>query len=184
MEKESDTDIGSVTVRVGRRVGREFLRDKQCDEGVRPRHRAREGRRLDRRRGKVKAVRVQTKGADKVRGVRRVRGESVIGQRLERVRVGKARRLRRRWGQSGLRLWVSQRQRQRQRQRVRVGRLMGLRGGKNANALSLRIKPLSLEHEGRTQFCRCARSCGIIGGSVRPISDSLAVGGWVRVRQR
>ena len=48
------------------------------DEGVRPRHRAREGRRLDRRRGKVKAVRVQTKGADKVRGVRRVRGESVV----------------------------------------------------------------------------------------------------------
>ena len=75
-------------------------------------------------------------------------------------------------------------QRQRQRQRVRVGRVMGLRGGKNANALSLRIKPLSLEHEGRTQFCRCARSCGIIGGSGRPISDSLAVGGWVRVRQR
>ena len=63
-----------------------------CDEGVRPRHRAREGRRLDRRGGKVKAVRVQTEGADKVRGVRRVRGESVIGQRLERVRVGKARR--------------------------------------------------------------------------------------------
>ena len=60
---------------------------------------------------------------------------------------------------------------------IRVGRVMGLRGGKNANALSLRIKPLSLEHEGRTQFCRCARSCGIIGGSGRPISDSLAVGG-------
>ena len=31
MEKESD--IGSVTVRMGRRVGGEFLRDKQCDEG-------------------------------------------------------------------------------------------------------------------------------------------------------
>ena len=73
MEKESD--IGSVTVRVGRRVSREFLRDKQCDEGVRPRHRTREGRRLDRREGKVKAIRVKTKGADKVRGVRRVRGE-------------------------------------------------------------------------------------------------------------
>ena len=73
MEKKSD--IGSVTVRMGRRVGREFLGDKQCNEGVRPRHRAREGRRLDRRRGKVKAVRVQTKGADKVRGVRRVRGK-------------------------------------------------------------------------------------------------------------
>ena len=168
MEKESD--IGSVTVRVGRRVGRECLRDRQCDEGVRPGHRAREGRRLDRRRGKVKAVRVQTKGADKVRGVRRVRGESVIGQRLERVRVGKARGLQRRWGQSWLRLGGR--------------RVMGLRGGKNANALSLRIKPLSLEHEGRTQFYRCARSCGIIGGSGRPISDSLAVGGWVIVRQR
>ena len=80
------------------------MRDKQCDEGVRPRHRAREGRRLDRRGGKVKAVRVQTKGADEVRGVRRVRGESVVGQRLEWVRVGKARRLQRRWGQSWLRL--------------------------------------------------------------------------------
>ena len=97
---EKKFDVGSVTVRMGRRVGGEFLGDRQCDEGVRPRHRAREGRRLDRRGGKVKAVRVQTKGADKVRGVRRVRGESVIGQRLERVRVGKARRLRRRWGQS------------------------------------------------------------------------------------
>ena len=100
MEKESD--IGSVTVRVGRRVGREFLGDRQRDEGVRPRHRAREGRRLDRSRGKVKAVRVQTKGADKVRGVRRVRGKSVVGQRLEWVRVGKARGLQRRWGQSWL----------------------------------------------------------------------------------
>ena len=88
------------THRMGRRVGGEFLGDRQCDEGVRPRHRAREGKRLDRRGGKVKAVRVQTKGADKVRGVRRVREESVIGQRLERVKVGKARRLRRRWGQS------------------------------------------------------------------------------------
>ena len=102
MEKESD--IGSVTVRVGRRVGREFLRDKQCDEGVRPRQRAREGRRLDRRGGKFNAVRVQTKGADKVRGVRRVRGESVVGQWLEWVRVGKARGLQRRWGQSWLRI--------------------------------------------------------------------------------
>ncbi len=69
---------------------------------VRTRHRAREGRRLDRRGGKVKAVRVETKGADKFRGVRRVRGESVVEQRLEWVRVGKARRLRRRWGQNWL----------------------------------------------------------------------------------
>ncbi len=38
--------------------------------------------------------------------MRRVRGESVVGQRLEWVRVGKARRLQRRWGQSGLRLGV------------------------------------------------------------------------------
>ena len=147
---EKKFDVGSVTVRMGRRVGGEFLGDRKCDEGVRPRHRAREGRRPDRRGGKVKAVRVQAKGADKVRGVRRVRGESVIGQRLERVRVGKARGLQRRWGQSWLRLGGR--------------RVMGLRGGKNANALSLRIKPLSLEHEGRTQFYRCARSCGIIGG--------------------
>ena len=78
--------------------------------------------------------------------------------------------LQRRWGQSGLRLGGR--------------RVMGLRGGKNANALSLRIKPLSLEHEGRTRFYRCARSCGIIGGGVRPIFDSLAGGGGVRVRQR
>ncbi len=35
---------------------------------------------------------------------------------------------------------------------MRVRRVMGLRGGKNANALSLRIKPLSLEHEGMTHF--------------------------------
>ena len=41
MEKESD--IGSVTVRMGRRVGGEFLGDRQRDEGVRPRHREREG---------------------------------------------------------------------------------------------------------------------------------------------
>ena len=77
---EKKFDVGSVTVRMGRRVGGEFLGDRQRDEGVRPRHRARKGRILDNRRGgKVKAVRVQTKGADKVRGVRRVRGESVVG---------------------------------------------------------------------------------------------------------
>ncbi len=89
---EKEFNIGSVTVRMGRRVGREFLGDKQ---------RARKGRRLDRRGGKVKAVRVQTEGADKFRRVRRVRGESVVGQRLEWVRVGKARRLRRRWSRAG-----------------------------------------------------------------------------------
>ena len=67
---------------------------------------------------------------------------------------------------------------------MKVRKVMGLRGGKNANALSLRIKPLSLEHEGRTQFYRCARSYGIIGGGVRTIFDSLAVGGGVKVRHR
>ncbi len=36
---------------------------------------------------------------------------------------------------------------------------------------------LSLEHDGRTLFCRCARSNGIIGGSVRTIFDSLTGGG-------
>ena len=159
-------DVGSVTVRMGRRVGGEFLGDRKCDEGVRPRHRAREGRRPDRRGGKVKAVRVQTKGADKVRGVRRVRGESVVGQRLEWVRVGKARGLQRRWGQS--------------RWKLGVRKVKGLRGGKNANAWSLRIKPLSLEHDEHTLFCRCARSNGIIGGSVRTIFDRLTGGGvWV-----
>ncbi len=150
------------------------MRYKQCDEGVRPKHRAREGRRLDRRGGKVKAVRVKTKGADKVRGVRRVRGESVVGQRLEWVRVGKVRGLQRRWGQRWLRLGVKvrcggghrgkigcrhKRVWVRSRQSVvvvrggkdefmvgmRVRRVMGLRWwGKNANALSLRIKLLSL----------------------------------------
>ncbi len=61
---------------------------------------------------------------------------------------------------------------------MRVRRVMGLRIGKSANAFNLRIYPLSLEHEGPTQFYRCARSCGIIGRSGRPISDSLAVGCW------
>ena len=98
---EKKFDVGSVTVRMGRGVGGEFLEDRQRDEGVRPRHRAREGRRLDRRGGKVKAVIVQTKGADKVRGVRRVRGESAVGQRLEWVRVGKARGLQRDGGRAG-----------------------------------------------------------------------------------
>ncbi len=68
------------------------------------------------------------------------------------------------------------------RMEMRVRRVMGLRVGKSTNAFNLRIHPLSLEHQGRTQFYRCARSYGIIEGSGRPISDSLAVGGWVRVR--
>jgi hypothetical protein len=55
---EKKFNVGSVTSRMGRRVGGEFLGDKQSYEGIRPRHRAREGRRLDRRRGKFKAVRV------------------------------------------------------------------------------------------------------------------------------
>jgi hypothetical protein len=87
--------------------------------------------------------------------VRRVRGKSVVGQRLEGVRVGKAakaRRLRRSWGQSWWKLGV----------KIRCGG--ELRGGNIANASGLRIYPLSLEYEGRTQFYRCARSYGIIGG--------------------
>ena len=36
---ESELEVVSVAVRMGGRVGREFLRDKQCDEGIRPRHR-------------------------------------------------------------------------------------------------------------------------------------------------
>ena len=55
---EKKFDVGSVTIRMGRGVGGEFLGDRQSDEGIRPRHRAREGRRLDRRGGKFKAVRV------------------------------------------------------------------------------------------------------------------------------
>ena len=160
---EKKFDVGSVTVRMGRRVGGEILGDRQCDEGVRPRHRAREGTRLDRRGGKVKAVRVQTKGADEVRGVRRVRGESVVGQRLEWVRVGKARGLQRRWGQSwlrfrgkvrcggGNRVKIGRRVCVRSRRSVavvregrdefmvgmRVRRVMGLRWGKNAKRVEL-----------------------------------------------
>jgi hypothetical protein len=34
--------------------------------------------------------------------------------------------------------------------------------------------PLSLEHEGCTQVCRCARSYGIIGVCVRTIFDNLS----------
>ena len=100
--------------------------------------------------------------------MRRVRGESVVGQRLEWVRVGKARGLQRRWGQSWLRLGVR--------------RVKGLRGGKNANAWSLRIKPLSLEHQGRT-FCWCVRSNGIIGGGGRLSLIAWLLWGGVRVRQ-
>ncbi len=36
----------------------------------------------------------ETKRADEVRGVRWIRGESVVGERLKRIRVGKARGLR------------------------------------------------------------------------------------------
>ena len=38
---ENELEVVSVAVRMGGRVGREFLRDKQCDEGIRPRHRKR-----------------------------------------------------------------------------------------------------------------------------------------------
>jgi hypothetical protein len=59
---------------------------------------------------------------------------------------------------------------------LRVKRLMGLREDNVANARCWGITPLSLEHEGRTQFCRCTRSFGIIGWKCRLIFDSLAVG--------
>ncbi len=36
--------------------------------------------------------------------------------------------------------------------------MIGLREGNIANARCWGINPLSLEHEGRTQFCWCARS--------------------------
>ncbi len=36
---EKKFDVGSVAVRMGRRVGREFLGDRQRDKGIRPRHR-------------------------------------------------------------------------------------------------------------------------------------------------
>jgi hypothetical protein len=54
---------------------------------------------------------------------------------------------------------------------------VGLREGNVANARCWGINSFSLEHEERTQLCRCARSFGIIGGKCRPIFDSLAVGG-------
>ncbi len=77
--------------------------------------------------------------------------------------MGKARGLQKRWGQS--------------RWKLGVRKVKGLREGKNANAWSLRIKPPSLEHQGRTQFYRCVRSNGIIGGGGGTIFDSLAVVG-------
>ena len=55
---EKEFNIGSVTVRMGRRVCRELLGDKHRDEGVRPRHRARKGRRTDRRGGKGRWIKV------------------------------------------------------------------------------------------------------------------------------
>ena len=36
---ESEFEVVSVAVRMGGRIGREFLGDKQGDEGIRPRHR-------------------------------------------------------------------------------------------------------------------------------------------------
>ena len=143
-----------------RRVGGEFLGDRQCDEGVRPRHRAREGRRLDRRRGKVKAIRLQTKGADEVRGVRRVGGESVVRERLEWVRVGKARGLQRRWGQSWLRLgvcclvlycvgWrVKGLRGGQERERVELAELAPQPGASRTHSL---VRPLERHHRGRRQ---------------------------------
>jgi hypothetical protein len=150
----------------------------------------------------VKTVRGETKGADKVRGVKGVRRESVVGERLEGIMVGKARKMRR-WGQRRLRRGVEMRFGGALRGKIgyihrpvlggsvgvfgaggdklllglRVKGLMGLREGNIANARCWEIKPLSLEHEGHTQLCRCARSFGIIGGKRRPIFDSLAVGG-------
>jgi hypothetical protein len=48
---ENELDVVSVAVWVGGRVGGELLRDRQCDEGVRPGHRARDRSRLDVQRG-------------------------------------------------------------------------------------------------------------------------------------
>jgi len=48
---EKEFDVVSVAVWVGGRVGGELLRDRQCDEGVRPGHRARDRSRLDVQRG-------------------------------------------------------------------------------------------------------------------------------------
>ena len=36
---ESEFEVVSIAVRMGGRIGREFLGDKQGDEGIRPRHR-------------------------------------------------------------------------------------------------------------------------------------------------
>ncbi len=44
---DKEFDVVNVAVWVGRRVGGELLRDIQCDEGVRPGHRARDRSRLD-----------------------------------------------------------------------------------------------------------------------------------------
>jgi hypothetical protein len=66
--------------------------------------------------------------------------------------------------------------------RVRVNTKRGVRvrgrlkRGNIANAICCGIMTLSLEHDGRTLFCRCARSNGIIGWSARTIFDSLPGG--------
>ncbi len=46
----------------------------------------------------------ETKRADEVRGVGWIRGENVVGEMLKRIRVGKARGLRR-WEQEWLNCW-------------------------------------------------------------------------------
>ncbi len=76
--------------------------------------------------------------------MRRVKGESVVGQRLERVRVGKARRLRRRWGHCWLRLWVCSGRVDVVREGtgevmvwIRVRKVMGLRGGQERKRVEL-----------------------------------------------
>ncbi len=119
-----------------------------------------------------------------------------MGERLEGIRVGKARKLRR-WGQRWLRRGDEMRCGGALRGKIgcthrtvlgrsvgvlgaggeklllgfRVKRLMGLREGNVARCWG--INTLSLEREGRTH-CWCARSLSIIGGKCRPIFDS----GW------
>ncbi len=48
---EKKFDVVSVAVWMGGRVIGELLRDRHCDEGVRPRHRARDRNRFDGQRG-------------------------------------------------------------------------------------------------------------------------------------
>ncbi len=89
---EKEFNVVSVAVWMGGRVSGELLRDRQCDDGVRPGHRARHRNSFDGQREEVKTVMGETKRADEVRGVRWIRGKSIVGERLKRIKGGQSER--------------------------------------------------------------------------------------------